>query len=181
MSDKYHPEQIVIVPRWSGTGESDWYPWLSKQGDMRFVVAELDVPSAPTIEGCVASIRKAVGEHHQRTAFIGHSVGCQAVLQYLRTVQKPCWGVLMVAGWWDVDEPWKTLMPWIERAPTDPITPPHHGMSVLLSDNDPFTSDVAANARRWETFGAKTTILPGRAHFNVPESAEVLEALARIT
>lgn len=181
MSEKYAPDQIVFVPRWGGTKDSDWYPWLMKQGDIRYVVAELDKPNAPTIEGCVESIRRAVGDHHPRTAFIGHSVGCQALLQYLITVDQPCWSALMVAGWWDVDEPWETLQPWIDRAPRELPTQPSRGIEVLLSDNDPFTSDHGANAQRWQDFGAKTTIVPGRAHFNVPSSDEVLTALTRLT
>lgn len=179
MSQKYAPDQIVIVPRWSGTQDSDWYPWLRKQVDMRIQVAELDVPSAPMIDGCVASIQKTVGADHKKTLFIGHSVGCQAVLHYLKTQSDPCWGVLLVAGWWDVDKPWDTLKPWIERAPGEPIAPPLKGLHVLLSDNDPFTSDHESNAGRWQAFGAQTRTLPGRAHFNTAQSQDVLEMLDR--
>lgn len=181
MSEKYTPDQIVIVPRWGGTKDSDWYPWLMAQGDMRFVVAELDKPSAPSIEGCIESIRDAVGGLHQNTTFVGHSVGCQAILQYLKTVENPCWSILMVAGWWDVDAPWKTLQPWIDHAPQKLIAPPRRGIEVLLSDNDPFTSDHTTNAKRWVDFGAKTTIVPGCAHFNTPRCDEVLEALVKLT
>jgi hypothetical protein len=47
---------------------------------------------------------------------------------------------------------------------------------VLLSDNDPFTSDYARNRQLWEErLGAEVVLAPGGRHFNNPQEPAVLE------
>ena len=49
---------------------------------------------------------------------------------------------------------------------------------VLLSDNDPFTSDFRENGRLWtERLGAEVVLVPGARHFNASQEPAVLDAL----
>ena len=77
---------------------------------------------------------------------------------------------------------WDTLRPWIET-PFDPSrTAARCGrIEVLLSDDDPYTSDTAETRRRFaEGLGAAVRITPGRRHFNDPEEPAVLDAVLRL-
>jgi len=88
-------------------------------------------------------------------------------------------GLLCVAGWWDVDEPWGTLRPWIDQQPdTELVRAALEKIIVLLSDNDPFTSDWRDNERQWrERLGAEVRVVPGAKHFNGAQEPAVRDAL----
>ena len=47
----------------------------------------------------VAEITKIVEAPDKDTYFIGHSIGCQAILRYLEKINSPVGGALFVAGW----------------------------------------------------------------------------------
>jgi len=51
-------------------------------------------------------------------------------------------------------------------------------MRVVLSDDDPFTSDHRGNAAIWrERLGAERTLVAGGRHFNGAEEPEVLAVI----
>lgn len=177
---------VYIVPRWSGTPSSDWYPWLSKRlAEAGHVTRALDLPdpSCPRIESWSRGIADALGTDAaalEATYVIGHSVGCQAVLHALAGLPDGLRiaGVLMVAGWFDVDEPWETIRPWLEASPdcarARGVARRRH---VLLSDDDPFTADFAKTRSAWEDkLGASVTVRAGGKHFNSAEEPAVLAA-----
>lgn len=178
--------RVCIVPRWGGSADDDWYPWLRRElRSVLTVVARLEPqPSAPAIEACVASIDAACGrdpEELARTVLVGHSVGAQAVLRFLESLAPPArvHGVLCVAGWLWIDEPWETIRPWIDT-PMDRarVREAAGRIEVLIGDDDPYTRDHEANAHRWRAaFGAQATVLPGAKHLNRAREPAVLEAV----
>lgn len=205
-------QQLCIVPRWGGTSVSEWYPWLCEQTEVRqrfdsIVRPDIEVPGTPTIDAWVASLTAACGsgrdtasaEDLARTVFIGHSVGCQAVLRYLGSLPAGVTtaGCLLVAGWWTVDEPWETLLPWsyppevaeaaaganaVPELDLDHVRAASGRFVVLISDNDPFTSDWQATKAAWqERLGATVRVIPGAKHFNATEAPTVLEALLELS
>lgn len=177
-------DRILLVPRWSGTATSDFYPWLERELGARArleVAPLLPAPGAPEIEACLEEL---AGLDPARTLLVGHSVGCQVLMRALARLpdgaRAPA--LLLVAGWWTVDEPWDTLRPWIE-------TPFDHAraaarcgrIEVLLSDDDPFTRDAEETRRRFvAALGAEVRIVPGRRHFNAAEEPAVLAAIERL-
>jgi serine hydrolase len=180
-------DRILIMPRWSGTAASDFYPWLTREltsrvPQVRVEVASLrPVPDRPEIDACLEEL---AGLDPSRTLLMGHSVGCQALLRALARldagIRAPA--LLCVAGWWTVDRPWDTIRPWIE-------TPFDHArtaarcarIEVLLSDDDPFTRDAEETRRRFvEALGAHVEIVPGRQHFNASEEPAVLDTTLRL-
>jgi len=180
-------DRILLVPRWSGTATSDFYPWLERELASRAPGARLEVapllpaPDRPEIEACLEAL---AGLDPSRTLLVGHSVGCQVLARALACLPDDARApaLLCVAGWWTVDRPWDTLRPWIE-------TPFDHAraaarcarIEVLLSDNDPFTSDAEQTRRRFvEALGAEVQIAPGRKHFNASEEPAVLAAVLRL-
>ncbi|MCB9527205.1 MAG: alpha/beta hydrolase [Myxococcales bacterium] len=179
-------EQVVVMPRWAGTPADDWYPWLEgalAEWSGRVRVLELPDRGAPRIERCVAAIEAAVADAALgSTLLVGHSVGCQAMLRFLaaRPAGVAAAGTVCVAGWWSVDAPWPSIVPWIE-APLafERVRAAAGRVTVVLSDDDPFTADHAANAALWvERLGAAVRLVPGGRHFNGAVEPAVLAALA---
>ncbi|MDQ4075797.1 MAG: alpha/beta hydrolase [Chloroflexota bacterium] len=183
--------RLILIPRWSGTPDSDWYPWLQRQLALRapstfdrVVVGDMPNPHLPAIEAWVAKVLELLGsdpEEIARTLLVGHSVGCLAILRTLARLPDGARvsGTLCVAGWFAVDQPWDSLRPWSNT----PLDWEHARRAagelvVLLSDNDPFTSDVNANRREWQQrLGATVHVVPGAQHFNHSRQPLVLETL----
>ncbi len=180
-------DRILLVPRWAGTAASDWYPWLARELASRAPAVRLEVaplrpePGRPEIEACLEGLGELAPA---RTLLVGHSVGCQVLMRALARLPDDARApaLLLVAGWWTVDQPWDTLRPWID-------TPFDRGraaarcerIEVLLSDDDPFTRDAEETRRRFTSeLGAEVQILPGRRHFNAPEEPAVLAAVTRL-
>ncbi|MBU1821830.1 MAG: alpha/beta hydrolase, partial [Bacteroidetes bacterium] len=107
---------------------------------------------------------------------------CLAILHYLEEIMSrnsdvKIGGLLLVAGWFDVDEPWDTAQPWLDNEDLS------YGLfrknilqkRVIVSDNDPFTSDYEANAVLWkDRLGAEVTLCPGKSHFNSSVEPDVM-------
>ncbi len=184
--------RLVVVPRWGGGPASDWYPWLAAElgriAPPPFDVVEVAAmpdPDLPTVPGWVSRVGEVLGDDPEalrRTVVAGHSVGCQAVLRALAELPDgvSVGGVLCVAGWFWVDEPWDTLRPWLEtpfdvgrahRAAGDRVV-------AVLSDDDPFTADWRANAAAWAArLGATTLVVPGAGHFNGRQYPPIRQSL----
>ena len=182
---------LTIVPRWAGNAASDFYPWLRRERPAGFdAVRALDMPSPqqPAPDTWVPALTEAMGPRPAPgTVLMGHSVGCQTVLRYLAALpeapptQGVLEGVVLVAAWWTVDKPWDSLRPWLEPSlDWTRVRATARRFVVLLSDNDPFTSDFRENGRLWtERLGAEVVLVPGARHFNGAQEPAVREALER--
>lgn len=185
------PVPVLLIPRWGGRPESDWYPWLvdalaEDEALGPVTVARMPAPDAPTHEAWVPAIARHAGDDPDvlaRTVLVGHSVACLAVAHYLAALPAPrhVRGFLGVAAWWYVDAPWDSLRPWMARLPD--VARARRACpraAVLLSDNDPFTADAAENGRWWaEGLGAAVEVVPGAGHFNRRAAPRVRDALHR--
>lgn len=185
-------QRLIIIPRWSGTPASDWYPWITAElaamQPRRFDPAAAMVmpnPGLPTIPAWTGRVRALLGDDPAelaRTVIVGHSVGCQAVLRALAELPEGVHvaGALCVAGWFWTDAPWDSLLPWIET----PFDLAHarqaagNRIVVIMSDNDPHTSDWRANTAAWQQrLGAEVVLVPGGQHFNGPRYPIILQTL----
>ena len=196
-------KRLIVIPRWSGTPASDWYPWLQRElgsvgrvggpppyRDLPLpfdpvVVSAMPNPGEPTISAWVGRVMQVLGsdpDEIARTVIVGHSVGCQAVLRALAELPEGVHvdGTLCVAGWFWTDAPWDSLMPWIntpfdlERAKTAA----GRQIVVMISDNDPHTSDWRANRTAWQDkLSASVVVVPGAHHFNGGQYPIILQTL----
>lgn len=176
--------RIILVPRWSGTPASDFYPWLCAElGPMIEVLAPPD-PGQPTIAAWTATLADALRDKPRaRTIVVGHSVGAQTVMRTLAALGgEPVAAAVLVAGWWDVDEPWPTIRPWIDEPfDIDAARRAARGWWVLLSDNDPFTRDFETTATLFrDRLDATVEVVPGGRHFNAAAEPAVRDLLRRV-
>jgi predicted alpha/beta hydrolase family esterase len=175
--------RIVVVPRWGGGPNDDWYPWLvSELAGITVDVLNMPSPDAPTIDAWTSAVVEALGDDPYtlaRTLLIGHSVGCQAAVRAVAALPpgRSVAHLLGVAGWLWVDTPWDAIVPWLQT-PIDPLAVADgaQAIRVLLSTDDPFTADHAANATAWrERFEAEVHLVPDAGHFNAAEQPIVLQ------
>lgn len=186
--------RLLVVPRWAGTPRSDYYPWLvdalaaapGRPLDP-VVVADLPHPGTPRLDTWPPAIARHLGDDPavlRDTFVLGHSVGCQALLHAIAALPagSRIAGMLAVAGWWSVDEPWPAILPWQDDLPDlARVRAAVPRLTVLLSDGDPFTRDHHANAALWrERLGAEVEVVPGARHFNAAQEPAVLAALLRL-
>ncbi len=141
-------------------------------------------PELPDIVAWPAAITAALGTDQgllESTCVLAHSVGCQALLRSLAELPPGTriGGALCVAGWWQIDRPWDSILPWLEPVPQLARVRNAIGkLRVLLSDNDPFTADHKKNRRLWqERLGAEVQLAPDGKHFNAATEPDVLTAL----
>lgn len=173
---------VLISPRWGGTDGDDWYPWLvdelSSWPQTHAEVVPL-APSAdePSIEESRRALLAAVGRVPDPVVLVGHSVGAQVVLRSLPSLSADLVrGVVAVAGWFEVDEPWPAIQPWLDTPVPD--VDPGLPITVLLSDDDPFTADHERTRRDWERLGADVSVLADAGHLNDSPQRPVLDAVA---
>lgn len=180
-------DRLLLVPRWSGHEDSDCYPWLRQRlvecgfgGEL--VSARLLPPDAPDLVATVAAVRERLGspDRAERTLVLGHSVGAQAAMRAVAElpVGTHVGAILLLAGWWEVDRPWPTIVPWIETPfAWDRTREAARRCMVLVSTNDPFTTDAARTRRTFEErIDAEVRVYEGAKHFNASEEPAVLEA-----
>jgi len=171
--------QIYIVPRWSGTPQSDWYPRAMRTVETHpsAGLAILAMPdwNTPIIEASVHALRQMLPPEalHKDVYLVGHSIGCQALLHYLESIAHThphtrIGGLLCVAAWFEVDRHWDTIAPWLSaKIDYASISPLCREITVLISDNDPFTADYARNTHLWQTrLHAEVQLFPSMRHFN---------------
>jgi uncharacterized protein len=175
--------RVVLMPRWSGTARSDWYPWLAGELDVPLSIVELDEPDRPTIAACVERLRSSIAPDPSEVCLVGHSVSCLAIVHLLATL--PASSVpaaVFVAGWWTIDAPWDTIRPWLETPiDTDTARRAVGETHVLISDDDPFTKDAEWTQRTWrERMGSEVEVISGGAHFNRPREPAVRDLVASV-
>lgn len=194
--------RLCIVPRWAGNQTMEWYDWLCATEVVRESFSEVLRPDvedwqAPAIESWISALHAACGRSGAdlaRTYFVAHSVGCQGVIRYLATLPEGATvaGCLLVAGWWTLDEPWDSILPWVYPLDSEGKAPAHpidlarvraacRRIVTLISDNDQFTSDWQQTRRDWHSrVNAEVQVIPGVKHFNGEEWPVVRDTLAAL-
>lgn len=172
-------KRVFIIHQWMAGADGDWRPWLKleleKRGYEVFVPNMPDIDT-PVIEKWVSHLARIVGTPDKDTYFIGHSIGCQAIMRYLEKVpgNERVGGAIFVAGWFNLDnledeETEKMAKPWIETPINFEKLKTVIPKSILIiSDNDPF-GKFEENKKRFREIGSRVTILPGAGHITTED------------
>ena len=115
-----------MVHAFGGSPKKFWYGRLRDHllGEAEVAVPQMPGGRAPQIAAWLSCLRTTVQDcatPESNLYLIGHSVGCSAILRLLAsesdstaTPLRTLRGVLCVAGWLWVDEPWAEMEPWPE-------------------------------------------------------------------
>lgn len=168
-------KRAYIVHRWDGNPEADWYPWLKKElvarGFEVFVPAMPD-PAEPKMETWIPFLSHLVGMADTNTFFVGHSIGCQAIIRYLETLPEgvKIGGAVFVAGFYNLrnletEEEERIAGPWVNTPRNDEkIKRAVNKAVAIFSDNDPYV--LPENQASWkEKVGAKVIVEHNKGHF----------------
>jgi len=169
-------KRIFVVHGWQGHPDEVWFPWLKNELENRgFQVSLLQMPDTeyPVIEKWVPYLANAVGDADEQTYFVGHSIGCQAILRYLEALPSniKVGGAVFVAGFLHltgVEKPDEVLMcwPWINNSiDFEKVRTHTNNFIAIFSDNDIFVP--LTNEKLFEqNLKAKTVVLHNMNHFN---------------
>lgn len=189
-------KRVFIIHGWGGYPEEGWFPWIKKELEQKgfeVFVPAMPNPAEPKIETWIPFLSQLVGKSDSQTYFIGHSIGCQAVLRYIETLPEniKIKGIVLVAPWMKLDnqtieeegedvkrvsEPW-TETPINFNKLKNNINKP----IVIFSDNDKYVP-LEENKKIFGTeLGAKIIIEHNKGHFsgsdNVTELPSVLDSI----
>lgn len=184
-------KKVVIVHGWEGNPENCWFPWLKSELEKRnfkVIIPEMPNTDEPEIESWVEKLKEISGNVDEDTYFIGHSIGCQAIMRYLETLPEntKLGKVIFVAGFFNLpnletEEERIIAKPWLEdNIDTEKIRNIPKEIIAIFSDNDP---EVPLSDKELfeEELNAKIIISHGKGHFSdddgIKELPEVLESL----
>ena len=181
-------KRVIIVHGWEGSPKDNWLPWLKEELEKtgaKVIVPEMPDTDNPKIRPWLEKLMKTVGTVDKDTFFIGHSIGCQAIMRLLEKEKSACGGCLFVAGWFHLTnlEPGTEgiAAPWIETPIDFAKVKKHSGKIIaLFSDDDPYVplSDVELFKER---LGCETAIAAGKGHFDIEEDEYILKLAKRLT
>ncbi|MFH1325575.1 MAG: alpha/beta hydrolase [archaeon] len=177
-------KKIYLIHMWDGNSEELWYPWLKEELEKRNVeVIAFDMPNSehPKIEEWVKHMGENVKDVDEETYFIGHSVGCQAILRFLEKLHKnkKIGGCIFVAGWFNLinlePEEMEIAHPWL-NSKIDFLRILEHCTNFLaiFSDNDPYVSQSNAEIFKKE-LSAKIVTEKNKGHFEEKIQPGILE------
>ena len=178
-------KRVFVIHGWGGGPEEGWFPWLKNelQGHgLEVIVPAMPNTDNPKIEEWVSSLAKMVGQPDENTFFVGHSIGCQAILRYIESINKKVGGAVFVAGWFvlgdlETDEEKIIGRPWIETPINfDKIKENSKNLIAIFSRDDevvPFEE----NSIRFEKYlSAKIILEDGKGHYSGSDGVTNLPA-----
>lgn len=183
--------RIIIVHGWGAVSAEEWFPWLKNELENKgFDVLAPNMPNseAPKIEEWISHLQKICPNLNNDTYFIGHSIGCQAILRHLEKMDAKVGGVVFVAGWFDLtgletEEEKEIAKPWVET-PIDfeklkNLIPKS---VAIFSDNDPYVEFEKNSQIFKEKLNSEVIIETSKGHFSgedgIVELPEVVEAIS---
>lgn len=180
-------KRLIIVHGWDGSSKEPLISWLGKIGtDAGFETTVLDMPNpgVPTIDAWTKHLEENVYYVDQDTYFIGHSMGCQAILRYLEMNKgSKLGGAILMApflaqltGLKNQEEE-DIARPWIER-PIDfaAIRAMSGKFVTIFSDNDKLVP-LEANKEAFEK-ALNPTIIVEHAKGHLSDEDGVSELLS---
>src|SRR3989344_3897330 len=169
-------KKLYIIHRWEGSPEESLHKWLKVEAEklgFEVLVPAMPETDEPRVETWVPFLNDLIGTPDESTFFIGHSIGCQAILRYFETLPEgtKIGGAIFIAGWYEVqnletEDEVRIVKPWLETPRNDDkIKKITDGKTiVILSDNDQWVS--LENKALWEErAGAKVVVESGKGHF----------------
>ncbi|MBI2666100.1 alpha/beta hydrolase [Candidatus Woesearchaeota archaeon] len=185
-------KRVFIIHGWDYNPTMHWYPWLKnelEQKGFEVIIPEMPNTAKPEINSWISYLKKIVGRLTEETYFIGHSIGCQAIMRFIEKEDytSKLGKVIFIAGWFKLknlenEEVKKIADPWINTPIIfNKITEKINALTVYLSSNEPYNY-VKYNKLIFEKkLNAKVIILKNKGHFTeedgIKDLTEVLKEI----
>ncbi len=178
-------KRVIIVHGWDFNPKMNWYSWLKEELENKgyeVVVPEMPNTSEPKIKEWVSHLKKIVGKLNSDTYFVGHSIGCQAIMRFLEKEEfsGKIPKIIFVAGWFKLDnlegkEVKAIANPWIKnKIDFSKVKRKLSKLTVFLSSNEPYDY-TEENARSFkEKLSARVVILKNKGHFTEDDGVKKL-------
>lgn len=182
-------KKVIIVHRWEGNSQSDWYTWLKTELEKlgcQVLVPDMPDTDTPVIEKWVGKLAQVVGVPDKNTYFVGHSIGCQTILRYLDSYRfgplETVGSAVFVAGWFNLDnlendEVKEVARPWIETpinsVKIQTVLPES---TLFISENDPYNC-LEENKRRFAEIMTKGILVPFAGHFTSEDGYKTIPSV----
>ena len=185
-------KKVYLIHGWGERDSNEgWFGWLKtelKKKEIEVIGFNMPNTDYPKIEEWVGYLKNNVKDINKETYFIGHSIGCQAILRFLEKIPQDIKikGCAFVGGWFNLkeeasedDEDLKISRPWLD-APIDFEKIKKHCDNFLsiFSDNDPYVP-LSDKEIFKEKLGAEIIIKNKEEHFaktqEIPEIVEFLK------
>ncbi|MDD5165498.1 MAG: alpha/beta hydrolase [Candidatus Pacebacteria bacterium] len=185
-------KRLIVVHGWGGNAQGSLVTWIGKIGaELGFETTVLDMPNTnvPTIDAWTKHLEDNVYYVDQDTYFVGHSLGCQAILRYLEMNKgSSLGGAILVAPAFVIadlvtQEDKDIARPWVDR-PIDfaSIRNMNGKFVTIFSDNDQSVPMEGNKEVIEKGLGQKIIVEQGKGHFTkedgvteLPIVKEVLE------
>ena len=183
-------KKIYLIHGWGGDNEGGWFkPLTEKLREQGLEVIAPNMPETinPKIERWVGFLQENIKNIDKDTYFIGHSIGCQAIMRYLEGLDKEIkiGGCIFVAGWFNLtDKTWdeqytkEIAKPWLNKKINfDKIKKHTEKFLAIFSDDDPVVPLTDANLFK-NNLNANIIIIKERGHieeFKEEEFNSILE------
>lgn len=182
---------VCLVHCWDGTIDDGWYPWLInilKSSNIKVIAKNMPNTESPTISEWVEELDNLVTSLDENTYFIGHSIGCQAIMRYLETKDTTkIGGMLFVAPWLRllpaalVDGADLVAKPWVET-PIDfaKVKQFTANTTCIFSDDDYFVP-LDQEKELQNKLNARTIMLSDKGHISSDDGITELPAILTAT
>ena len=168
---------LFIIHGWDGNPKEILHQLLRdkffKEG-FEVHIPNMPNPDKPKIDSWVNKLKEIVKNPDKDTYFIWHSIGSQAVLRYLETLNSKIAKVILIAPWMHLDrntikeegeEVIEIAKPWMETPiKWERVMVVAKDFLCVFSDNDPYVPLSEKDLFK-KKLGAKITIENNMGHF----------------
>jgi len=179
-------KRLFIIHGWGGSPDEELHKYLKKElSKENFEVYFPEMPNTeePKINEWVSHLKKTVQTPDKSTYFLGHSIGCQAILRYIESLPEntKVGGAIFLAGWFNLknleSSEEEIAKPWLETPINCKKILTHCGkFTAIFSDNDPLVPLQDSKIFK-EKLRAKIIIEKGKEHFNGQDGADEVPKL----
>ena len=178
-------KKALIIHGWDGSPDEPLHRYLKLELGRTGYVVKVPVmpnPDAPVIKDWLTKISQEFSEEY---LFVGHSIGCQAILRFLEIldgVKIP--KVILIAPWMKLDlqtlkeegqEVVEIAKPWMETSiDFEKVKNKVGEFFVIFSDDDPYISLDQAEFFK-ENLGAKVFVEHDQGHFTESDNFAALQ------
>jgi predicted alpha/beta hydrolase family esterase len=92
---------IYLIHGYTANASSNWFPSFKKEmenDNVTVCILEMPNSNAPRFNEWLEHLENKIVNYNENSIFIGHSLGCVSILNYLNTKQQKFKGLFLISG-----------------------------------------------------------------------------------